>query len=215
MLRFSRVGIAALPVCGYLLNSQTHSSCKEQRGEGSFVPTLNVLTSDANDIVTVTSHTKTITWTETKTFTDGNKIPQRRLSVETDPPLPRDPQTWRKLLENFARDKSEDGDWDKCVDFIVVGAGSAGCAAATRISQSLPYHCTLLLEAGFDDDIPQIQSAVDYFGKVEHVFGSERDWVFGSEAQATMTAALYSALLLIRLMTRLGASLGLFFWRVL
>lgn len=76
--------------------------------------------------------------------------------------------------------------WDAEFDFIVVGAGSSGCAAATRIAQGLPYQRTLLLEAGEDDDVPQIQTSVDYFGKVEHIFGSDRDWVFGSEAQSEL-----------------------------
>ena len=34
--------------------------------------------------------------------------------------------------------------------------------------------------------MPQIQTAVDYFGKVEHIFGSDRDWIYGSEAQAEL-----------------------------
>ena len=30
---------------------------------------------------------------------------------------------------------------------------------------------------------PEIQTAVDYFGKSERVFGSDRDWIFASEPQ--------------------------------
>lgn len=41
----------------------------------------------------------------------------------------------------------------------------------------------LLLEAGEDDDVPEIQTAVDYFGKVDRVFTSDRDWGHGTEPQ--------------------------------
>ena len=68
-------------------------------------------------------------------------------------------------------------------DYIVVGAGSSGCAVACRLAERLPHARTLLLEAGTHDDIESIQTSVDYFGKVESVFGSERDWMFHSEAQ--------------------------------
>lgn len=74
--------------------------------------------------------------------------------------------------------------FDGEVDYIVVGAGSAGCAVAARLALGAPDAKTLLLEAGFDDDVPEIQTAVDYFGKVERIFGSDRDWIYGSEAQA-------------------------------
>ncbi|CAE8585489.1 unnamed protein product [Polarella glacialis] len=41
----------------------------------------------------------------------------------------------------------------------------------------------LLLEAGEDDDVPEIQTAVDYFGKVDRVFTSDRDWGHGTESE--------------------------------
>ncbi len=82
--------------------------------------------------------------------------------------------------------------WDAEVDFIVVGAGSAGCAVAARLCEKLPKAKTLLVEAGWHDDLPQIQTAVDYFGKVEAVFGSKRDWAYASEPQAELKGrALY------------------------
>lgn len=78
-------------------------------------------------------------------------------------------------------------EWDVTVDFVVVGAGSAGCAVAGRLATSTPEGVTtMLLEAGIHNDIPQIQTAVDYFGKVEEVFGSERDWLFNSEPQTEL-----------------------------
>lgn len=72
---------------------------------------------------------------------------------------------------------------DEEVDFVVVGAGSAGCALAARLSEGLPEAKILLLEAGEDDDVPEIQTAVDYFGKVDKVFSSDRDWGHGTEPQ--------------------------------
>ena len=82
----------------------------------------------------------------------------------------------------LAKAQRED-ECDTTVDYIVVGAGSSGCAVAARLAQGAPNCSTLLLEAGQDDDVAQIQTAVDYFGKVEHVFGSDRDWIYGSEPQ--------------------------------
>ena len=74
-------------------------------------------------------------------------------------------------------------EFDAEVDYIVIGAGSSGCAVAARLAERLPHAKTLLVEAGWHDDLPQIQTAKDYFGKVEAVFGSERDWAYCAEAQ--------------------------------
>ena len=83
--------------------------------------------------------------------------------------------------------RSKDSEeWDAEVDYIVIGAGSAGCAAASRLASTLPEKHTLLLEAGWHDDLPQIQTAVDYFGKVEAVFASDRDWAYCAEPQAEL-----------------------------
>ena len=71
-----------------------------------------------------------------------------------------------------------ENEWDETFDYVVVGAGSAGCAVAGRLALELPNLRTVLIEAGQHDDISEIQTAVDYFGKVESVFGSERDWLY-------------------------------------
>ena len=86
----------------------------------------------------------------------------------------------------------DDGIQNVQVDFIVVGAGSAGCALAARLSAAFPELTTLLVEAGEDDEVAEIQTAVDYFGKVERVFGSERDWQFAALPQSNLNSrALY------------------------
>ena len=82
----------------------------------------------------------------------------------------------------FGKARGGDDDSEE-FDYIVVGAGSAGCAVSARLAQGAPDCTTLLLEAGQDDDVAQIQTAVDYFGKVEHIFGSDRDWIYGSEPE--------------------------------
>ena len=55
---------------------------------------------------------------------------------------------------------NESTSWDAEVDYIVIGAGSAGCAVAARLAERLPGASTLLVEAGWHDDLPQIQTAV-------------------------------------------------------
>lgn len=107
-------------------------------------------------------------------------------------------------------------EWDADCDFLVIGAGSSGCALASRLAQNLPKSSTLLLEAGDHDNLACIQTARDYFGKVEKVFGycfdvcfylnekislntskptlcrSDRDWSYGTETQKELLGrALY------------------------
>ncbi|GBG25358.1 Choline dehydrogenase, mitochondrial [Hondaea fermentalgiana] len=87
---------------------------------------------------------------------------------------------------------SSDGDWDAVVDVLVVGAGSSGCALASRLAQSAPDKRTLLVEAGDSDDLPEIQTAVAYFDKAERIFGSSRDHQYHAEAQDELLGrALY------------------------
>jgi len=82
--------------------------------------------------------------------------------------------------------------FDLEVDFIVIGAGSSGCALSSRLAQGLPDCKTLLVESGDTDDLPEIQTSVDYFGKVDRIFGSERDWSYHAEAQKELNGrALY------------------------
>jgi choline dehydrogenase len=58
-------------------------------------------------------------------------------------------------------------------DFIVCGSGSSGSVLARRLAEN-PDVSVLLLEAGGDDDIPNVQTASLWSTNL----GSERDWGF-------------------------------------
>ena len=64
-------------------------------------------------------------------------------------------------------------------DYIVVGAGPAGCLLANRLSAN-PAHRVLLLEAGGRDNYPWIHIPVGYL----FCIGNPRtDWCFKTEAE--------------------------------
>jgi choline dehydrogenase len=64
-------------------------------------------------------------------------------------------------------------------DYIVVGAGSAGCLIANRLSED-PNMSVLLLEAGGKDDYPWIHIPIGYL----HTMNNPRtDWRFRTEAE--------------------------------
>jgi len=62
---------------------------------------------------------------------------------------------------------------DLAADFIVVGAGSAGCAVAARLSES-GRHRVLLLEAGGPDDHEDVHIPARF----TNLLGSEMDWAY-------------------------------------
>ena len=68
-------------------------------------------------------------------------------------------------------------------DFIIVGAGSAGCALAYQLS-ALPHYSVLLLEAGPKDDSFFIGMPMGF----APLYGSVRDWKYRPEPNATMPA---------------------------
>ncbi len=64
-------------------------------------------------------------------------------------------------------------------DFIVTGAGSAGCAVAGRLSEDGKYR-VLLLEAGPKDTYPWIHIPLGY----HKTFNNPRvNWMFDSEPE--------------------------------
>lgn len=65
-------------------------------------------------------------------------------------------------------------------DFIIVGAGSAGCALAYKLSEQ-PQHTVLLIEAGPKDDSLYIRMPMGF----PQLYGSERDWKYRPEPNPT------------------------------
>ena len=64
-------------------------------------------------------------------------------------------------------------------DYVIVGAGPAGCLLANRLSHN-PEHRVLLLEAGGQDNYPWIHVPVGYL----YCIGNPRtDWCFKTEAE--------------------------------
>jgi len=71
---------------------------------------------------------------------------------------------------------------DKKYDYIIVGAGSAGCVLANRLTES-GQHKVLLLEAGGRDTNRWIHIPIG-FGKV--MFDREVNWMFETEPESRM-----------------------------
>ncbi len=67
-------------------------------------------------------------------------------------------------------------------DYVIAGAGSAGCALAARLSED-PRRRVILLEAGGKDSNPWIHIPVGYF-KTMH--NPALDWCYRTEPEATL-----------------------------
>ncbi len=63
-------------------------------------------------------------------------------------------------------------------DYVVVGAGSAGCVLAARLSED-PSVSVLLLEAGPSDRRPEVAVPLLF----PRLFGTRRDWAYRTEPQ--------------------------------
>jgi choline dehydrogenase len=77
----------------------------------------------------------------------------------------------------FKRRSSETAFMEQEVDYVIVGAGSAGCVLANRLSAD-PGNSVLLLEAGGADSNPWIHIPVGYF-KTMH--DPKLDWCYKTE----------------------------------
>ena len=79
-------------------------------------------------------------------------------------------------------------------DYIIIGAGSAGCVLANRLS-AISSNKILLLEAGGKDTYPWIHIPVGYY-KTMH--NPKTDWCFKTEPDEMMNNR--SVLYLLHLM---------------
>lgn len=71
-------------------------------------------------------------------------------------------------------------EWVGEYDYIVIGAGTAGCLLANRLSAN-PHHRVLLLEAGGKDRYPWIHIPVGYLYTLNN---PRTDWCLKTEADS-------------------------------
>jgi choline dehydrogenase len=66
-------------------------------------------------------------------------------------------------------------------DYVVVGAGSAGCVVAARLSED-PAVQVALIESGPTDDASEIHTPVAF----PQLFKSQHDWDYSSEPEPAL-----------------------------
>ena len=148
MWRFVRTGVAAsaTPLLSEFLNPEFRIHCEAS-------PSARDDEASRKRTSRIIRNGSVSTRITTTTITHQSSVPYN--TARSNPPVCRPPTglcTEEKIRnsgdEDRLRNSGEGLTWDKTVDFVVVGAGSAGCAAAVRISEGLPKDRTLLLEAG-------------------------------------------------------------------
>ena len=75
-------------------------------------------------------------------------------------------------------------------DYIIIGAGSAGCVLANRLSEN-PNNKVLLIEAGGNDSYPWIHIPVGYY-KTMH--NPKTDWCYKQSLMKRWKIDLYPTL---------------------
>src|SRR4051794_31175187 len=84
-----------------------------------------------------------------------------------------------RLRRRFTRERHlPNGGFRMIYDYVVIGAGSAGCAVAARLAES-GEHEVVLLEAGGPDDLDLIHVPAG----IPFLFKSAVDWDFATEPQ--------------------------------
>ena len=71
-------------------------------------------------------------------------------------------------------------------DYVVIGAGSAGCVVANRLTEDSDT-TVLLLEAGNPDTKPEIFIPSEFMS----LLGSDVDWAYFSEPDTSMIAKCF------------------------
>jgi choline dehydrogenase len=71
-------------------------------------------------------------------------------------------------------------------DFIICGSGSAGSVVVARRLAENPEVSVLLIEAGGEDDVPNVNDPAQWFLNL----GSERDWNFRAEPSSHLSVPL-------------------------